>query len=74
MADENGVRGVWSGRPGSPPPRLVAFNHAGELNEATWREGPEGQLHRAEPLLPWVDGEVLLEIGTEPPQTLTIQR
>ena len=31
MAEENGVRGVWSGPASSPPPSLVALDHAGEL-------------------------------------------
>jgi hypothetical protein len=74
LADENGVRGVWSGPANSPPPRLVAFGQAGEPSEVTWHQGPEGHLHRAEPHLTWVDGQVIFEIGTDPSQTLTIQR
>ena len=72
--EEQGIRGVWSGPDTTHPPRLTAYNHAGERQEVTWQRGPEGHLHRAEPLLPWVDGQVVLELGTEPPRRLTIQR
>jgi hypothetical protein len=74
MADDNGVSGVWSAPDSSPPPRLAALDHAGERHEATWQRGPEGHLQRTQPILPWVDGQVVLEIGTDPPRRLTISR
>jgi hypothetical protein len=73
MAGDDGVQGVWAGLDDSVPPRLAGLNELGEPQETTWETGTLGQLRRAEPILPWIDGQVVVEIGTEPPQKLTIQ-
>jgi hypothetical protein len=74
MAEENGVRGVWTTSCALSPPRLLGLDQAGGPREASWREGPEHRLRRAEPRFPWVDDRVVLEIDSEPPQRLIIQR
>jgi hypothetical protein len=74
QATESGVRAVWAGPRGASPPKLLGRTESGEALEATWQAGPEGKLQRAEPIFSWVDGQVVLTIATDPPQTLTIQR
>jgi hypothetical protein len=71
-ADASGVRVAWSGPVGAEPPTLSAIAHAGRT-AARWGAGLQGGLHRAEPIFGWVDGQVVLEVGTERPETITVR-
>jgi hypothetical protein len=72
VVDTSGVRAVWDGAPASAP-RLAGVSGSGGELSMTWRSGPEGRLSQTEQCLPWVDGRVVLVIGTVPPRTLAIQ-
>jgi len=74
QATESGVRAVWVSPAGVGAPKLLGRTESGESMEATWQAGPEKKLQRAEPIFPWVDGQMVLTIATEPPKTVTIQR
>jgi hypothetical protein len=74
QVSESGVRAVWAGPPGGRAPKLVGRTEGGETLEAIWQVGPEGKLQRADPTFPWVDGQVVLSVATDQPQTVTIQR
>lgn len=74
LADGHGVRGIWAAQAGEAPPRLAAVGPTDDLTVAEWKLGPNGRLHRAEPLFRWVDGQIVLEIGSGDPEVLTIQR
>jgi hypothetical protein len=74
QANESGVRAVWAGPPGVGAPKLLGRTEGGETQEASWRAGPEGKLQRAEPTFPWVDGQVVLTVAADQPQTVTVQR
>ncbi len=71
-ADAGGVRVAWRGPVGVEPPALLAFSTIGRV-AARWRVGVEGGMHRAEPVFPWVDGQVVLVIGVEHPETVVVQ-
>jgi hypothetical protein len=69
-ADASGVRVAWTGPAGTTPPPLVAFGPSGRLN-VNWRLGTQALVHRGEPFLGWVDGQVILTVGSE---FLTVRR
>jgi hypothetical protein len=71
-ADAIGVRVAWNGPVNAEPPALSAFGNTGRIG-ARWRAGLQAGLHRAEPVFPWVDGQVVLQFGTEHPETLTVR-
>jgi hypothetical protein len=71
-ADAGGVRVAWRGPAGAEPPALSAFSSTGRVT-ARWRVGVQAGLHRAEPVFPWVDGQVVLIIGAEGPETVVVQ-
>jgi hypothetical protein len=71
---ECGVRAVWTGPIGVGAPKLIGRTVSGEAIEPAWQVGPQGKLQRADPILPWVDGQIVITIATEPPKTVTIQR
>ena len=73
-ATESGVDAVWAGSGAVGAPKVLGRTENGEMMEATWQVGPEGKLQRAEPRFPWVDGQVVLTIATEPPRTVTIEQ
>jgi hypothetical protein len=72
VVDASGVRAVWDGPPASAP-RFAGVSSSGDELPMPWRSGPEGRLSQTEQCLPWVDGRVVLVIGTVPPRTLAIQ-
>ncbi len=74
QATEAGVQAVWAGLTGVSAPELLGRTTSGAALESSWQLGPEGKLHRAEPLFPWVDGQMVLTIATDPSKTVTIQR
>jgi hypothetical protein len=43
------------------------------LVAASWHSGPEGQLHKTAEYFPWVDGRIVLVIGTVPPRKLAVE-
>lgn len=66
----SGVRVSWRGTKDSAPPSLTGSGMAGP---AQWRPGIQGGTHHAEPTFQWVNGEIGFVIGTENPQTITVQ-
>ncbi len=72
VVDATGVRAVWDGNSASAPP-LAGVSRSGDELPMPWRSGPEGRLAHTDQCLPWVDGRVVLVIGTAPRRTLAIQ-
>jgi hypothetical protein len=73
LADEKGVQAVWAG-PAEAAPPVSGREATGRPRAVVWRVGPKGHLHRGESVFPWIDGQVTLTIGANPPETVTIQR
>jgi hypothetical protein len=73
LADSEGVRAVWVGA-ATAAPALEGQQAPGQFRSVRWQAGPEGRLHRGEPLFPWIDQQVVFRAGTAPPQTVIIQR
>lgn len=72
VIDPAGVRGIWEGSQGSAP-ALTSSSGSGEVLSTSWRPGPEGRLHLTDRALPWVDGRVVLLIGTDPPRAMAVE-
>lgn len=71
-ADASGVRVGWSGPAGAKPPAFSASSATGQI-VAKWDPGSQADLHRAEPVFPWVDGQVVFEFGGDHPETVTVR-
>jgi hypothetical protein len=72
VVDATGVRAVWDGGSASAPP-LAGVSRSGDESPTPWRSASEGRLSHTAQCLPWVDGRVVLVIGTAPRRTLAIQ-
>lgn len=72
VIDPAGVRGIWEGAHGSAP-ALTSSGESGEVLSTAWRSGPEGRLHMTDRAIPWVDGQVALLIGTDPPRAMAVE-
>lgn len=73
VVGEEGVEPVWSG-PGEAVPVVRRREPSGQLLTAVWEAGPEGRLRRARPFFSWIDGQVVLLVGADSPQTVIVQR
>jgi hypothetical protein len=74
QATEAGVRAVWVGQSSVGPPKLFGRAESGEACEPTWQVGTEKKLQRTELIFPWIDGQVVLTIASDPPKRVTFQR
>ncbi|MGF1583045.1 MAG: hypothetical protein ACFCD0_27310 [Gemmataceae bacterium] len=72
VADANGVSGLWSGTVESAPP-LSGFDASGQAFVTSWVSGPEGRLHKTDKSFPWIDGQVVVEVGSTPPRKLAVR-
>jgi hypothetical protein len=69
-ADAEGIRGVWTGRSGTPPP-LRGTTAEGKLKAARWRRSPDGKSFETI-TFPWRHGRVVLRIGTGEGKQVTV--
>src|SRR5262249_36335668 len=64
-ADARGVGVFWGGAEGTPP-ALRAKNAAGRAVTARWEQPEEGRpIYLAQPPFPWIEGEVIVQVGKE---------
>ena len=71
VTDAHGVRGVWEGA-FDRVPVVLHVRGSGDEVPLTWHSGPEGRLHKTHLSAPWLDGRVVLAIGTSPRRTVAV--
>jgi hypothetical protein len=71
-ADDAGLRLGWAGPIGSAPPHVEIVAPDAPL-AVSWRAGTTAGFHRADAVILWRDGQVVLVVGTDTPETLTVR-
>ena len=71
-ADERGLQPVWHG-PREGAPVVVGQDAVGRDVTLEWVSGPQERLHRTSTALEWIDGRVVLRVGSDPARVIVAE-
>ncbi len=73
VAEEDGIRAIWEGAPDAAP-KLAARGESGAFEIVNWTPEPGPERQPVVTDVPWLNGRVVIAVGSDALQTVTIER